>query len=89
MLGYLLFAAFAFVPGFSEITLYRADLKLDLLRILLSSAFTILFWRKAMEELKGSIMFQKSAMYYHNKKLYEKLSEVFRLYYKVQKSDKK
>lgn len=88
MLSYLLFVALAFVPNFSEMIRYHANLESDLLRILLSLVFAILFWRKAKEELEGSIMFQKTAMYYHNKKLYEKLSEVLKLYREVQKSGK-
>lgn len=69
---------------FTEIAMYHVNLRYDLLRILLSLVFIIFFWRKARDELRGSIMFQETAMYYHHKKLYNSLKGVLKLYDEVE-----
>jgi hypothetical protein len=64
-----------------SVTLYKTDLDVDVIRVVISTVLVYAFWRKGNEELKKSMQFQKSSIYFFHEKLYEKLADPLNLYY--------
>jgi hypothetical protein len=88
MLVYLSFLVVAVLsPSFTEFVRYPVNVSYDSIRILIAVVFTALFWKKARDELKGSMMFQEVAMYWYREKLHDKLTGIIGLCGKVEKRE--
>jgi hypothetical protein len=86
MIAFLSFLVIAILsPNFTEFVRYHTNVSYDSARILIAVVFAALFWRKARDELKGSMMFQNVAMYWYREKLYERLTGIVNLRDKVEK----
>lgn len=68
---------------FVQVIPYNINFRYDILRVFLSLVFSVYLWKKAKRELEGSMNFQKTAMCYYSKSLYEKVSKPLKLYYEM------